>query len=126
MIFGTSTVFSSCCWTRKNTATPSARPGDTVNATRIAGIAEISGPTIGIISPMPAISASTKKYGTPISPRPIAVVAPITKPRKIWPPSHALTFCGHQLADLGHLAAGWRRGNSRTKKSKMLCDSTSM
>ena len=65
--FGTSTVFSSCCCTRKNTATPSARPGDTVNATTIAGIAESSGPTIGIISPMPAINASTKKYGTPIS-----------------------------------------------------------
>ena len=34
-------------------------PGDTDSATATAGIAASSGPTTGIISPMPAISAST-------------------------------------------------------------------
>ena len=74
---------------------------------------------------MPAINASTKKYGTPISPRPIAVVAPITKPRKICPPSHALTFTVTSSLTSATLRRR-SRGNSRTKKSKMLCDSTSM
>ena len=59
MTFGTSTWFSNCCWTKKKIATPSASVGDTVKATATAGIAASIGPTIGIISPMPAISAST-------------------------------------------------------------------
>ena len=43
----------------KNIATPIASPGDTVAATRIAGIAARIGPTIGIISPTAEMSAST-------------------------------------------------------------------
>ncbi len=58
---GTSTLFSISCKTMQNTATPRPSPGDTVKATSTAGIADSSGPTIGIISPMPAITASTKK-----------------------------------------------------------------
>src|SRR6478752_3030336 len=58
---GTRTLFSTSCKPRQNTATPSARPGETVKATPIAGIAESRGPTIGIISPTPAMTASTKK-----------------------------------------------------------------
>ena len=41
---------------------------------------------------MPEINASTKKYGTPISARPIAVVTPMMKPSNSCPPSHALTL----------------------------------
>ena len=59
MTSGPSTWFPTCCCTKKKIATPSASVGDTVNATMTAGIAASNGPTIGIISPIPAIRAST-------------------------------------------------------------------
>jgi hypothetical protein len=39
--------------------TPSASAGETENATAIAGIADSSGPTMGMSSPTPAINART-------------------------------------------------------------------
>src|SRR6185295_5176342 len=59
MMFGTSRWFSSCCCAKKNAMTPSASVGFTDSATAIAGTADRIGPTIGIISPRPAMSAST-------------------------------------------------------------------
>ena len=41
---------------------------------------------------MPAITASTKKYGTPMKKKPIADIVPMIKPSSIWPPSQALIF----------------------------------
>src|SRR6188768_156009 len=60
---GTSTLFSISCSAQQNPATVNDIVGDTVNATSTAGIADSKGPTIGIISPMAAMTASTKKYG---------------------------------------------------------------
>ena len=59
MTFGTSTWFSNCCCTTKNTMTSSTFLSETLEATAIAGIAERIGPTTGISSPTPEISAST-------------------------------------------------------------------
>ena len=41
---------------------------------------------------MPAISASTKKYGTPMKPEADRRHVPMMRPSSIWPPSHALIF----------------------------------
>ena len=59
MIFGTRMWFSSCCCTRKKITTSRTFFSDTVAATAMAGIADSIGPTIGIISPIAEISAST-------------------------------------------------------------------
>ncbi len=57
--FGTSTWFSTCCCASRKSAVKIAVRGDTVSATAMAGIADKIGPTIGIISPNAATSAST-------------------------------------------------------------------
>ena len=47
---------------------------------------------------MPQITASTKKYGTPSKPRPMAEVTPMIRPSSNWPLSHALTFIATRSA----------------------------
>ena len=59
MTFGTRTWFSNCCCRRRRSITNSTVFSEMLEATAIAGIAERIGPTTGISSPMPEISART-------------------------------------------------------------------
>ena len=66
-IFGTNTLFS-ICWIKKaNAATAMPVTDDTDSPTAIAGIDAINGPSTGMISKIPAITASGKAKGTPKS-----------------------------------------------------------
>ena len=56
---GTSMWFSNCCWTTKKTMTNRTVFNEMLAATAMAGIADRIGPTTGISSPMPEMSAST-------------------------------------------------------------------
>ena len=63
--------------------------GEIVKPTRIAGIAEMIGPTIGTISKMPATKASGRAKGICRIVRPTNVRMPTTKDKVIWPLTHA-------------------------------------
>src|SRR3989344_9154065 len=52
--YGTTIWFSSCWTTKYKPAAKRANNGEIVNATRIAGTAEMIGPTVGITSIKPA------------------------------------------------------------------------